>query len=314
MADFYFTVDTSSMAAEMQHVSRNVNKVSGAVVAMQTAVIAAEQASAENICQNLNKGFYSLMYSQISQKIAQLTSVVEAKLLELGQYSAALQSLQSRMTADYNMISGRYTKLFQSINNTMETRASELDMPVFQLVDRDMKLFDNRVHLNTGQFTANQLESILSAQMLAASKVKLDADTTLDSITKYLKEANAEAQKTNAPMQDAKIESAEEIYVPVCIVESSSVVGNFAVNYYFAESGNPSIDKRIDASVREQAVNSVLKGSWSEMDQHDKMSIESEFNKLLANANLDERVKQEIAKLFNGMNDVQQLNPEGYGV
>ena len=104
MASFNFTVDTSPMASEIQSVSRNVNRVSGAVVAMQAAVIAAEQEGADHVCQNVNKGFYSLMHSQISQKIAQLTSTVEAKLLELGQYAAALKAIQSRMTKDYHMI------------------------------------------------------------------------------------------------------------------------------------------------------------------------------------------------------------------
>ena len=130
MADFNFTVDTSPMASEIQSVSHGVKRVSGAVVAMQAAVIAAEKEGAEHVCQNVNKGFYSLMHSQISQKIAQLTSTVEAKLLELGQYAAALKSIQSRMTTDYNMISGRYTKLFKSINNNLEARVAELDMPI----------------------------------------------------------------------------------------------------------------------------------------------------------------------------------------
>lgn len=43
MANFNFTVDTSPMASEMQSVSHGVNRVSGAVVAMQAAVIAAEK-------------------------------------------------------------------------------------------------------------------------------------------------------------------------------------------------------------------------------------------------------------------------------
>ena len=166
MASFNFTVDTSPMASEIQSVSRNVNRVSGAVVAMQAAVIAAEQEGADHVCQNVNKGFYSLMHSQISQKIAQLTSTVEAKLLELGQYAAALKAIQSRMTKDYHMISGRYTKLFKSINNNLEARVAELDMPVFKLVDRDVKLVENRMRLNSAQFTVHQLESVLSSQRL----------------------------------------------------------------------------------------------------------------------------------------------------
>ena len=308
MADFNFTVDTSPMASEIQSVSQGVNRVSGAVVAMKTAVIAAEKEGAEYVCQNVNKGFYSLMHSQISQKIAQLTSTVEAKLFELGQYAVALKSIQTRMTSDYNMISGRYTKLFKSINNTLEARVAELDRPVFKLVDRDIKLVESRMKLNSAQFATYQLESVLSSQLIATSKVKVDAETTLDAITRYVKESNEQTQKSDASMQDTRIDSIEDIYLPVSIVESTSAIGNPAVNYYVARSGNSVIDKNIDASVREQSVNSILNGSWSEIDPNEMANIEAEFTNLLLNSSEDERVKDEIAKMFNSTKGVQQLN------
>lgn len=309
MADFSFTVDTSPMASEIQSVSHEVNRVSDAVVAMQAAVIAAEKEGAEHVCKNVNRGFYSLMHSQISQKIAQLTSTVEAKLLELGQYAAALKSIQSRMTTDYNMISGRYTKLFKSINNNLESRVAELDMPVFKLVDRDVRLVESRMRLNSAQFTVHQLESVLSSQLLATSKVKVDAETTLEAITRYVKESSAQSKKSDASMQDTQIDSVEDIFIPVSIVESTSAVGHPAVNYYVARSGNPEIDKSIDASVREQSVNSVLHGTWSEIDPNDMANVEAEFTQLLLNSTEDERVKDEITKMFNMTKNVKQLNP-----
>lgn len=310
MADFSFTVDTTPMASEIQSVTHGVNRVSGAVVAMQAAVIAAEKEGADHVCQNVNKGFYSLMHSQISQKIAQLTSTVEAKLLELGQYAAALKGIQSRMTTDYNMISGRYTKLFKSINNNLEARVAELDMPVFKLVDRDVKLAESRMRLNSAQFSVNQLESVLSSQLIAASKVKVDAETTLEAITRYVKDSSAQTKKSDASMQDTKIDSVEEIFIPVSIVESVSPVGNAAVNYYVARSGNPEIDRNIDASVREQSVNSVLHGTWSAIDPNEMANVEAEFTNLLLSSKEDKRVKDEIAKMFNMTKDVQQLNPD----
>lgn len=308
MANFSFTVDTSPMASEIHSVSQSVNRVSGAVVAMKTAVIAAEKEGAEHVCQNVNKGFYSLMHSQISQKIALLTSTVEAKLFELGQYTVALKGIQSRMTSDYNMISGRYAKLFKSINNTLESRVAELDMPVFKLVDRDVKLVDSRIKLNSAQFAINQLESIISSQLIAVSKVKVDTETALDTIAKYVKDTTLQTKKTDASMQDIRIDSIEDIYLPVSIVESTSAVGNPSVNYYVAKSGNLDIDKNIDASVREQSVNSILNGSWSEIDPNELSKIEGEFTNLLLNSSEDERVKNEIAKMFNLIKGIQQLN------
>ena len=136
MSSFHFTVDTAPMASEIHNVSKHVDATTAAVVAMKTAVIDAEQEAADHVCDNVNRGFFSLMHSQISQKIAQYTSTVEAKLMEMAQYAAALKGIQTRMQGDYNMISGRYTKLFRSINNNLQSRIAELDKPVFQLVDR----------------------------------------------------------------------------------------------------------------------------------------------------------------------------------
>ena len=87
--------------------------------------------------------------------------------------------------------------------------------------------------------------------------------------------------------------------MPVSIVESTSAIGNPAINSYVARSGNSVIDKNIDASVREQSVNSILNGSWSEIDPNEMANIEAEFTNLLLNSSEDERVKDEIAKMFN---------------
>ena len=309
MADFHFTVDTTPMASEMQSVSHGVNRATGAVVAMQAAVIAAEQEAADHVCENVNKGFYSMMHSQISQKIAQLTSTVEAKLMELAQYSTALKGIQARMTTDYHMISGRYSKLFKSINNNLEARVAELDMPVFKLVDRDVKLVESRIRLNSAQFSVNQLESVLSSQLIAASKVKGDAGATLEAITQYVRDTSAETRKSEASMHDTRIDSVEDIFIPVSIVESTSAVGNPAVNYYVARSGNPEIDRNIDASVREQSVDSVLHGNWAPVDPDEMSGVEAEFTNLLLTSKIDERVKDEIAKMFNQTKEVQQLKP-----
>ena len=50
MATFNYTVDTIPMAEELASVSRHVNRTTGAVIAMQTAVIAAEEIAAAHIC------------------------------------------------------------------------------------------------------------------------------------------------------------------------------------------------------------------------------------------------------------------------
>jgi len=83
MPHFNFTVDTNPMANSIDGVADHVDGTTTAVVAMQTAVVIAEQKGAEKICNNVNFGFYSLIRSQISQKIATHKSKADAKIMEL---------------------------------------------------------------------------------------------------------------------------------------------------------------------------------------------------------------------------------------
>ena len=63
-------IDVSPLARKVDQVTSSVDKTTGAVVAMKAAVIAQEKQSTKQICENVNYGFYSLITSQISQKLA----------------------------------------------------------------------------------------------------------------------------------------------------------------------------------------------------------------------------------------------------
>ena len=76
MAYINFTVDTRPMAREIENVSQKVKGTTAAVVGMRTAVIQAEADAADHVCKNVNTGFYTLIHSQISQKIARMQSDV----------------------------------------------------------------------------------------------------------------------------------------------------------------------------------------------------------------------------------------------
>ena len=69
MAKYDVTVDTRDMANKIDTVSNKVSGVTTAVVAMEAAVIAAERDATNKLCKRLNKGFFSLVTSQICVRI-----------------------------------------------------------------------------------------------------------------------------------------------------------------------------------------------------------------------------------------------------
>ena len=56
MAHIDFVLDTKPMAQEINSISNHIKGTTAAVVAMQTAVVLAEQKAADQVCSNVNKG------------------------------------------------------------------------------------------------------------------------------------------------------------------------------------------------------------------------------------------------------------------
>ena len=113
-------------------------------------------------------------------------------------------------------------------------------------------------------------------------------------------------------MDRTKVESVEELLIPISIVESTTAIGEPAINYYVAKSDNEAIDRRIDGSVHDHSINAVLHGSWSEGDPSERERVDAEFRQLLADRDEDPRVKEEISKMFQSAQAIQQLDSEGY--
>jgi len=192
MASFNYTVDTKPMAEEMRSVSRHVNATTGAVVAMQTAVIIAEEKAADHVCNNVNKGFYSLIRSQISQKMAKLQSEVDSHLMQLVQQKNALLSIKNRMQKDYNMIASRYIKLFNGLNSNLKQRVFELDKPTIDFAVKEVDKVSNRSKYLTATIPIAQLESLAASQKIVASNVKYRGLNVIKSMRSFLFEMNTQ--------------------------------------------------------------------------------------------------------------------------
>ncbi len=307
MANFNFTVDTNPMADEIHGVSKHVDAVSGSVIAMQTAVVLAEKEGAEHVCNNLNKGFYSLIQSQISQKIAALTSQIEAKLMDMGQQAIALRAIQNRMERDYHMISNRYGKLFNSLNTALYTRIQDLDKAAVLLVHRDQAISESRIKSLVGSVAINQIESIANAQLILASKTKSDGASTIDAIHKYIMDVNLQAKQSEDVITDVAIDDACKIYLPIFITELSNELGSNSTKYYAPKSDIGVIDSVLAQGVQSAAIEAVKNGNWQAVDEGDKHALDSEFSTLVVESELNDRVKKEISKLYNNVESITHL-------
>ena len=298
MAYMSFTVDTHPMAQEIESVSQKVKGTTAAVVGMQTAVVAAEAEAADHVCKNVNLGFYALIHSQISQKIARLQSDVDSHLMKLNQSRKQLMAIKSRMERDYGMITSRYTKLFNGINKNLETRVYELDKPTFNFAIKDTNAMNNRTVQLTATVPVSQLELLTASQRILASNMKYRCQQVVTSVNSFLAQMKEQDRLTEQILlPQSTTGDATPIMVPVIISESN-------YDAYDHKSKNVVVN---DSSLTPRGREAIRKGAYdAEVEWQDNTTISdelrSEFQRCLSQSSASKRVKEMAQKLFMANN------------
>ena len=286
------SVDTAPMAAELQSVSNHVKGTTAAVVTMQTAVIAAENKGANKVCSNVNRGFFTLMRSQISQKIANKQSRVEALIMQLGQQKRQLLSIKTNMEREYGRIAERYLRIFTSVNKELESRIRQIDQPVFELVNKHMMTSSNRMNALSGWVTTSQVEGITQSQQILVSKMKHNAQVALEQSTEFLSQIGEQRVLTRKVLISNPMgNESKTCQIPVVIWETLN-----------DNSGIPRTEVNTPealAKTHSDQINNVIRESetlpWGE-DQ--SSMVAEEFMGIVDSSASTPRVKDMIKKMF----------------
>lgn len=299
MATFNYTVDTKPMADEMRSVSRHVNATTDAVVAMQTAVIIAEEKAADHVCNNVNKGFYSLIRSQISQKMAKLQSEVDSHLMQLVQQKNALLSIKNRMQKDYNMIASRYIKLFNGLNSNLKQRVFELDKPTIDFAVKEVDKVSNRTKYLTATIPIAQLESLAASQKIVASNVKYRGLNVIKSMRSFLFEMNTQKKLTDQILiNDGRYTETATVYIPIVICECNRDKTDTGIEISVSDVELDNISK---SAIKNTAFAELNQIEW-QAKTSPNTEVKSEFSKLVSSSSKSQRVKDMATKLFQSNN------------
>ncbi len=299
MATFNYTVDTKPMADEMRSVSRHVNATTDAVVAMQTAVIIAEEKAADHVCNNVNKGFYSLIRSQISQKMAKLQSEVDSHLMQLVQQKNALLSIKNRMQKDYNMIASRYIKLFNGLNSNLKQRVFELDKPTIDFAVKEVDKVSNRTKYLTATIPIAQLESLAASQKIVASNVKYRGLNVIKSMRSFLFEMNTQKKLTDQILiNDGRYTETATVYIPIVICECNRDKSGTGIEISVSDVELDNISK---SAIKNTAFAELNQIEW-QAKTSPNTEVKSEFSKLVSSSSKSQRVKDMATKLFQSNN------------
>ncbi|MCL2284278.1 MAG: hypothetical protein FWC26_13260 [Fibromonadales bacterium] len=300
-SNFSFTVDTHPMANEVKGISRHVVLTTTAVTAMQMAVVSAEKEAANKICHNVNVGFYTLMQSQISQKIAKGQSDVDSYAMHMASQMKQLLAIKNKMEHDYRMITARYTKLFNSLNQNLKKRIFEIDKAVVDFAVKEVGKIANRPLNLAAVSPFMQIESLTVSQRILGSYIKNRSLKMLTFIYKFLTDAKRQKEISENVMDRQKMEfETSQIKLPAIVCEN---IVDSAEN------------KNISVSIPQETLSNVPKSEmknsiYSQMsniqwqDESVKDEVKNEFSKLNTESSSSERVKKLALELF-GKNSYQ---------
>lgn len=286
-------VDTQPMADSIETVSANVKTTTAAVVTFQSAVIKAEKEGADHVCKNVNLGFFSLMHSQISQKIAAHQSRVDSLLMGLVAQKKRLIAVKTAMERNYEMIVGRYMRVITGLNKSLKQQVIALDRPIFNFATRDVACnFGRNQHL-AATVPICQAENITASQQIAMSNMKYNSTKVIESTKDFLRQMN-EQKIISEKILLRSIKSSEGVeHLPVAIIESQiDNRGNTAYEAFVPETTTSQNVKEINSRIYEMA--SDL--NWVDSSTND--IVRQEFSKLVAASETSDRVREMTSALF----------------
>jgi hypothetical protein len=299
MADFDIVVDTHPMANEIKGISRQVVGTTTAVVAMQAAVIDAERQAAKKICQNVNSGFYTLMHSQISQKIAKGQSDVDSYLMLMATQQKQLKAIKAKMEHDYRMIAARYTKLFSALNQNLKQRIFEIDKAIVDFAVREVGKISNRSLNLVAVAPFMQLESLTASQRILGSYIKERSARMLSFIHRFLMESKRQREISENVLSGQKIElESSQIKVPAVMCENVADATE-------SKNVSVSVSQECLGNVPKSEIKNTVFSRFSSVEWRDesvKEEIKSEFSKLNSESSNSERVKKLALELFSKNN------------
>lgn len=305
---YNITVDTNPMAQEIEKVSSNVGGVRNAVVAMQTAVIIAENKAADHVCENINKGFFTLVRSQISQKIAVKKSEADSIIIELQMQAKSLLSIKKRMESDFYMIAKRYNDLFNSLNKALHNRIFEIDKPTITFVEKELKLSSNRINRMIATVPVNQSESLSISQKLAASHTRQNGLKTISAMKSFISEVDRQRVRSSSILLNKVVTTDEILYFPVLLaIQEDETTQSEMINIHFPQTRYTPLTTQMMPMVKGKIYQALPTLHWNKVQAENKEKTAGYYNTLLSQSSLSTRVKEVMMQLYK-LNDWQTLN------
>lgn len=297
MANFDFLVDTEPMANTVSSVSQHVLGTTAAVATMQTAVIQTEKEAADYICSNVDKGFFSLIRSQITTKLAKYFTDMNASTILLAEFSKSLANTQNRMENDVNRIKRDFYKIFHGLDKSLENRISQINKDAIFLssLRTDSVINPLRRSISSVYFSTN--DSQLVEQGIITARLNNKTSKALDCLGGNAIDNDSFKNQLTNLLEQKQVNSSQKVYVPVVYIKCESqatpginVEEVFMPNY---------IEKSSKDSIQINTLSNAESIFSKQKTEFEYGEIKKKYNEMINNTEMDERVAQTMSSLFD---------------
>jgi hypothetical protein len=265
-------------------VNNHVDVLTGAVVAMNAAQVAAIRQSAEEVSNSLLNGFFGTIKAEISQQLQALDSAVKATFGLILEQGKAVTQKKGQMENDFNRISSRYVNLFGNLDTECHKRIYELDKPAFNLSEKIQKKLINEAASGEGakNFIAIN-EDASSKMMLLTSSLLKRVEEIIKTLHNYITQEIRLNALIDSFVESKQIEENTALLIPVIFTESSALEGSGGTGQDYtcflsdviSDKEKTTISERISAYCRDES-----SSRWRRLEEKSKKLLDKEFGLL----------------------------------
>ncbi len=297
-------VNTNPFDRSISSANRNVNLLTGSVVATEAAHIAAKVKSSEAISDSIINGFFGLIKSEINQQLTEIKPRVEALLIEILQHQQSCVSKQKQLESDFGRIAERYSKIFLDLDKELRNRIMMLNQSAVgvhaTLTTRIHRSFSD---ISTGISTIYNKEGSYLQSVLFASGLKNKALSLIDSAKNYLfseKKLSAQLQEILTPVETKTIVRRQ---IPVLYFEAKNVSNANDVQIVSPKETQALASN--EKKLKDGFSNAVNK--WKTLDSKDREHINTFLKLQLSGENqtINPRVAEQIMQLWKQDSSIQ---------
>jgi hypothetical protein len=282
-AQVVIEVDTDPFDGSVSRVNGHVDALTGAVVTMNAAQVAAITKGAGEVSEALVNGFFGTIKAELSQQLQALDSAIKASFGLIQEQGKAVTQKKDQMETDFNRISSRYGALFSDLDNECYKRIHELDKPAFYLSGNIQKKLINETTNGEGaKHFVVMGEEASSKMMILTSSLFRKVREVIKTLGAYISQETRLARLIDSLLAEEGIAEKSVLLLPVIFAESDALEGAAGPEHgcflagAFAGGERSAAGEAVNAYCLNDAVS-----RWKEPDEKDRELLDREFRLLV---------------------------------